>query len=895
MMTATTNRQYFKELQSCRLFFMRRKWDSHEDNCYFEATRKEISAMIYNENIVNRIQTDYILVVVDRKQNTNIENNDSDEELSDSVDFSYRIADPRYDWIVIINSYLLRSQNTGDKYPFIYLLWFLNHSNWNIQQLKDAISRYDIKVHPFIFNGLKNVCSCLSIQKQQQIKEVLNSFGYDYYIYQPVVINEALNYVTPTIVEARTRLDLFGLVDYIIENHYYYDTDGHIAECEIDTNSSNDFICFYKWLITNEPFKDYNLLKSIYPLVSSKCQLQIIKRYFHDVRLGNTSFDTSIVEQFRHNDFEKFIRYRYCLNTPDESIYIGSQLLCDCILTLNQTHGRTLQTFNGILDFAISHSDITNPKMNLGLVDFLPRCDGGAVYNDDFCGFIDYAVTIYLDESKLTDDYLIKSIKSILDGKGKRKHYFVCKSNRDLLLAEDSKCRKYACCISVPYEDKWIICTKEHDWYNLFLKEPILPNSSNQEQEYEISIDDVSIDRFKYFICKLITRYKQIDDGLYLVSSQEMQSSNYGFLTEYSKAKSMRIYPRKETYISMQFDAFGIKTYIEQDSIESREKECSEVTKRVVASLESLFKKKLYNEEFFELPYNQCLLDEVKRLYYYRKPGRRETIQETQTLRYFVSSKENKNRDKELAFLKKRNLVGNLAFCAPKLSHECNQATGLSFFWCRGSECFRNVLDRQILRNTGNWEEYTLFHLMEIIGYSKLREIDGVFEPDGIITEFIVVANKALKTLARLKCRSCGHLMFAVGGEKKYNQYNHYSCINPNCEENNKPVYLSYCHNCKKGLIDSRDSKQCPNGWYICPTCLSCCTDELYERQAQRYVLSHRPIPERIQTKLGLGHNDKNRYFCPTCGAELEVQEQPFIAYCKSCDKKYNNGISIHQ
>ena len=155
-MNATTNRKYFKELQSNRLFFMKRKRDSYEDNCYFETTRKEITARIYNEKIVNRIQTDYILLVVDWKQNTNPENNASDEELSDSVNFSYRIANPRYDWIVIINSYLSRSQNAEDKYPFIYLLWFLNHSNWDIQQLKDAISQYDIKVHPFIFNGLKS-------------------------------------------------------------------------------------------------------------------------------------------------------------------------------------------------------------------------------------------------------------------------------------------------------------------------------------------------------------------------------------------------------------------------------------------------------------------------------------------------------------------------------------------------------------------------------------------------------------------------------------------------------------------------------------------------------------------------------------------------------------------
>lgn len=177
--------------------------------------------------------------------------------------------------------------------------------------------------------------------------------------------------------------------------------------------------------------------------------------------------------------------------------------------------------------------------------------------------------------------------------------------------------------------------------------------------------------------------------------------------------------------------------------------------------------------------------------------------------------------------------------------------------------------------------------MAEIIGFPKLRQVESSFEPDGIISLFIVVANKAMKKFMRLKCRACGHLMYPVKRDV-FDRSNYYACINPTCPEYGKDVYLNYCYKCKRGLIDSRDTKQCPNGWFICPTCLSCCDDDQYERLAQRYVISHLPIPYRIQSKLGGGHNNKGFYFCPKCGSELDVASDGtnrISAYCKSCGK----------
>lgn len=894
MMTATTNRKFFNELTKNPLFFMEQKCEYYEKqmrNCieieehyFYISTQNEISAFISEKKIVDKmLHLEYILLVAGNE----VENNQNNS--LDSVTFSFHIANPQYnnDWIVILNSLINRSQNSEDKFPFIYTLWFLNHSDWNIGQLESAISKYDIKVQLYILKWLQRICRCLSYRKQQQIKEVAHYFNFEYEIYIPTQITDALKYVTPII--SGTNCNLFDLIDHILgDNSEVCDEDGNIIYHEVNTNSSNDFICLYKWFVSDKPLKDYQLLRSIYSLVSDERQLKIIQRYFHDVRLGNVSFDVKLLEQFRDNDYLEFMHYRYCINTPSCKINIGNQLLCDCILTLIETQGKSFQSFNGILDFAINHCDVTNPKINLGLDSFLPCCNGGAVYNEAFVGFIDYSIIISLDDRKFTSENLRKTIIKLLDSKGKKKDYLTCQYDNDVRpLDEDSNCLKLSqklgkldCIISATYTDRWIVSLKNSDWLDLFVNKSF-ENSTNGD--IEINLSDTSVEKLKESIYKIASNYRTEDLETYIIDSKDMNSFECKLLFEYSVPRTMRIYPQKKVYIGSQFDLFKIKEALpknlnnEEYSKEFRNKEAAEVTERVVSSLNSILKDSVYNGVYFETAYNKPLLGKLRRLYYYKKTVNADT------------------KDFELSFLNRKSLKGLSLFCAPKLAEVHNQATDLPFFWCRGNECFCNILDKQCLQNNSSWNQYTLFHFAEIIGFPKLHQVECGYEPDGIISLFIVVANKAMKKFSRLKCRVCGHLMYPVKREK-FDRNNYYSCINPTCLEHGKAVYLNYCYRCKKGLIDSRDTKQCPNGWYICPTCLSCCDDNQYERLAQRYVLSHLPIPNRIQSKLGKGHNDKSRYFCPFCGSELYLKNDSihaFSAYCESCDRNFNvsNGF----
>lgn len=910
-MTATTYREYFHELSKTNLFFMELKnkvvkeWNQ-EYKCeepvtyyYYESIRTEIFCVISigtidnNEDEIVHYSKYELLVVEGEVKNDH-------EELSDIVTFSFHKANPQCDndWIIILNSLIYRSQNSEDKFPYIFTLWFLNHRDWSVDQLESVIDQYDIKVRPYILKRLQKICRCLSYQKQKQVQKVAHYFKFEYEIYIPAQIIEALKYVTPII--SGTNCNLFELIDHIWgdNSEVHFDENGNIIYHEVDTNSSNDFICLYKWFVSDKPLKDYQLLRSIYSLVSDKRQLEIIQRYFHDVRLGNVSLDVKLLEQFRNNDYLEFMRYRYCINTPGCKINIGNQLLCDCILTLIETQGKSFQSFNGVLDFAINYCDATNPMIDLGLYRFLPCCNGGAVYNDAFVGFIDYSIIISLDSQKFTSENLRKTIVSLLDLNGKKKSYFTCKYDNNVKpLDENSNCIKLSkllklekldCIISATYEDRWVISSEKSDWLKLFVNKS-LENYINKD--IEITLSDVSVEKMKESIYKIASNYKNGDTGTYIINSKDMDSNECKLLFEYSVPKAMRIYPQEKVYIgplpqiktrfksysNLFFDLLNIKELLSRDLNnedflkEFCKKESIEVTKRLVSSLNTILKDSIYNGVYFETTYNKSLLGKLRKLYYYKKTVNADT------------------KDLELSFLKSKDLKGLPLFCAPKLSEVHNQATDLPFFWCRGNECFCNILDKQCLQNNNSWTQYTLFHFAEIIGYPKLHQVECGYEPDGIISLFIVVANKAMKKFSHLKCRACGHLMFPVKRDN-FDRSNYYSCINPTCSEYGKAVYLNYCYKCKKGLVDSRDTKQCPNGWYICPTCLSCCDDKQYERLAQRYVISHLLIPNRIQSKLGKGHNDKGSYFCPVCGSELDItydNTNSFSAYCQSCNKYF--------
>lgn len=810
---AKARKTYIEVLKKNPLFFMKMSsipfYDGNFNEIYeLVSFDNEISITLKNPETI----TDILLLVID------IDTINSDDEQSE---FCCHIVNSEDDLVILLNSIIIRSQNSNDRYSFRFLLWFLNHCNWTVEQLKDALNKYNIEVQFYICKWLVKICHCLSYRRQEKIKSVLSQFNYNYDIYMPKVVIEALNYVNPQISVIDSDLNLFDLIDYLFKDN---------ISSKIINNENNQLIDLCKWLSTENPLKDYSFLRSIYHLLSYQQQMIIIKRYFHDIRLGYTKLDLNLIQQFKDGDFEIFSRFRNAIYATD-IINISNILLCDSILTIAETKGNVIQSFNGVLDSTIKYCDIIYPKVDIGLDNLLPTCNGGAVFNNEaFRGFIEYCILYKLDEDKLTDKNLMKYIISYLNN-----------LNPDNSL------------------NKWKI---QRERLDCRIKNFINYELEENLYEIEINYNDISLDKFRNYINANISKFTEFGSQEQIINRDNIEENDSEWLLDFLIPYKVRIFP-VTSYIGSNYE----KEIINLTQLYKR---YAKIEDRIIEVLKiDLGEDCIVNNKYVEIKYDKKLLDKILRLYYYKDLG------------------DTKLSNENMNYLKTKNIKrGFPIICVPTISEVNNHVLNLPFFWCRGQECFMNNLYNQTLQNCSDWVNYTLFHILEIMGYSKISIINNCYVPDVVISRFVVIASRAMKKFNRLKCRICGHLMFSTI-DGNFNRYNFYSCVNPICSEYAKNIYLNYCYKCKKGLIDSRDNMKCPNGWYICSECLSCCDDEQYERLVQRYVLSNKPIPISLQHGIGQGHNDKGKFFCPYCGFEiLFIYDKTY--YCNNCKMNLN-------
>jgi len=910
MPTVTVKNVRYETLQQNPLFFIHKEEQEREiwiqtsgqkEYKYYWATNDDgIACWLEDDIFGDQFTNDaYMLVIAEITTNIPLPDKKNDDEGSIEIQIHNFQADNINDWIVVLNSCIFRMNDTNNKYVSMALLWCLHHRRIKENVLEKAIHRYDIKIQTYLTSKLKEIGVCLSIIKQQTLQRVLANFDISCQIYNPTVISEALGIIAPKLNYLTSNLGLFDVINLIFNNHNEelpFEIDYQLEKMK---NSSNILLNLYVWLHDDAMhLEDYDGLKRWFGLLSESMKMKMIRRYFHDIRLGVATYDVKLLESFKNNRFEKFTRFRYCIENPEEPISLIVPLLCDSVITFVNSEGRSFQSLDGILDVAITHCDNIKPNVDFALKKILPICNGGAVYNQErFKGFIDYEVVYQLMEEKMATENLENSIKSLLKKYAKQSFYYVCTNDNseEPLSSEQVKMCNRALhdkpeCLERKYHDDiWIVRNNKDttDILNCLLSIPI--ESAIEEKnivKMEVNWGMISTEKFAVNIRNLTQILATNVETGYIFKKDVGVYSD--ILKMFYKPSFLRVYSRRTAVLNPAMDFFGLWAGLKEKlppnhimhrddpsakkmKVEHRRMEASEIKGRVEKSLVEELKTAMSIGGFFEIPYNDQQRRNLFQLYYYKG-----TITDDEP-------------ESSLEFLERIKIGKYVNFCAPSLADKYNHAVNLPYFWCRGRECFRNNLDDQILEHSHSWEQYSLYHIIEILGYPKLKRTEAGLEPDGMIRLFIAMVNRAHAKFRRLKCRSCGHLMF-TDKSSGFNRYNYYSCINPTCGEFNHPVYLNYCYKCKKGLIDSRDSKQCPNDWYICPICLSCCDDELYERQAQRYTLSRRPIPERILRKMGQGHNDKDVFFCPDCGiqiTEIAGESQEEMRWCAQCEKKY--------
>lgn len=211
------------------------------------------------------------------------------------------------------------------------------------------------------------------------------------------------------------------------------------------------------------------------------------------------------------------------------------------------------------------------------------------------------------------------------------------------------------------------------------------------------------------------------------------------------------------------------------------------------------------------------------------------------------------------------------------------------FWWCRGEECFEANRPNH---SPDEWESYTLKDFI------RLLQLDRSMD-DGAYGRYMGTLNRFNELLERLGCRKCEKYMHPVDDSAfAHYRVTRFHCTNEGCTNRGKEVYLHHCLNSKcSSIIDSRDSKQCPNGWWICTEedCGACCSTEAMEDRRDRLHRSNqRPsdwLKRFIERKKG--HVERAEHFCYSCGSRMvwlsgaKGESRP-VFRCEKCEIEYD-------
>ena len=189
---------------------------------------------------------------------------------------------------------------------------------------------------------------------------------------------------------------------------------------------------------------------------------------------------------------------------------------------------------------------------------FIPTCEHGAVYNNDFKGFIDYQFIRKLNQVSLTDSSLLDCIRQILDRYGERQQYPVCRfgDGSKIEACQFANCSKVLTSKKYPhnikldcytyknYDDRWFVYSNATNVIvlNTFLAESIEESNSNLSIDFSM----ISIDVFRNYILSLPAKFEKVGDEEFLVHSYKSKDRTVMLMLieQFSEILRMRILPQ---------------------------------------------------------------------------------------------------------------------------------------------------------------------------------------------------------------------------------------------------------------------------------------------------------------------------------------------------------------
>lgn len=740
------------------------------------------------------------------------------------------------DWVCLFHD-TSEFHRMGDKLSFANLAIALERFQINVPTIVEALSFFREDVRTRLLDFINYIAYGLSVQKIKQIAELNNALGNSTQLFFPIILEDAAKQFG---IEYE-HFSVHSLVDKLFE------------ECENqDIDNPCGFVRVIQWLQDEEKNITLEELEAGFAYLGEDKRVAAIKRYFYDVKRGAFQYNNTSLKAFSSQNYQYYSTLRYIFEKWPGNRNVSTEFLLDCLKTYEQTNQERFQISDGILDWAIQKSIEVNRPIEMNFRDWLCYCQGGILINKNFRGFASFEIQYELDDYAFEEEQLRKSIHAMVGKYCKRLfHWEEVVIKTDPKTGEpfrDPKTNKIETTQVMIYENRWSVLSEvdgkkvDYEKYaDLFVNWDKKPETEPENDVFTPEMVDYSIvrDRVEAYLNK-----------------------EYGSLTPYVSERC------PDDIVKMFAYEIGMRATMD-NSISMGENpgvDESVVKQRITGRMAELFGE-TFECEYDPVKYHRAIVDSLFRLIV-----------------------DYKRDDYNRCFEKREKMYGygRRIYCAPELTDLPNLLTGRKCANCQGDMCFMTGI-----KKNPDWEEYTLIHILEIIGYHVLEETEAGLIPNPVYIQFVTQINKAILFAKRLVCKECGHILFPA--QKK--GHSRFKCLMPSCPEFNEEVYLNLCHDCKR-IIDSRDTKQCPNGMYICPSCGSCCSNEYFEFMADKYRVLGKKIPLFISRNIGNGHRDRNMFFCHKCGAQMvDVADKPgkHEWRCLACDPLKDEDAAYYE
>lgn len=769
----------------------------------------------------------YILQL--NKKYSQVKNKDGGYDIISNLSGRAFNEDESNDWYTLFWDFIQLSKMGVQKADALIAI-ALNTNLIKTTPISQAIKQLSPQDQGIVLNKIQVVSWSLSQAKIPFVKKLLDNFTIQTDTIFPVDLIKAAETLEITNPE---NLNVFELVDEITK---YWENPETPKPSKL-----SPFVSFISCITGggDVPLKYYELF---FPYLNETYRAKAIRRYFYEIKKGNVKYSESTQKIFLSQNFYYYSDFRYIFEKWPNERNVATEFLFDCLATYENTKQENFQVYNGILDWVVKQSVSRESLIELNFKDWLLKCEGGVLLNPQFMGFADFQITYEFDELSFEDEPLENSIQTLLRRSSSQRYHIekeklIDSKTGKVILNEDTG--EPMTRSKTIYEDIWDVNNNWKPVVDLFVNWDI-------EDDFETKPNKVSFSK------------KMIDKSI--VREKVLEYSRTKFGTE-TPTKSYRennliinLFGSPLTMAATMYDDTTLGAY---ESI----MQVQEVRENVKKKLEEIFGESLSCE------YDPAKLSEACRISLFNNNGN--TVKDCFETRKLIVYPYKYPK-----------------YCSPKLSESEIYLTDRKCANCDRELCFNTCVKKE-----PQWQDYKLVHLLEIIGYQILDKTDAGYIPIHTYSTFVGQINKAIRFFKRLKCTQCGHILFpVVKNPNKPNLYRNFKCMNPFCSEYNKEIYLNYCFQCKSGIIDSRETKQCPNGYYICPTCKSCCSNEVFDRNVQRYKLLGRPIPAKMAAQQGTGHKDNNMYFCPKCGKQMLLRSNTDATqwsnyFCPDCEK----------